>query len=237
MDNSLITLLIYLIALLPLMFLGFFFARRKMFTQHKLTMTTIFIANWVLIAWIMSPSYRGMAQSPESVSQFRFSLATIHLVAGGIAQIIATYLVILMWTERTPLERLVPFRIKNIKTPMRFTLSLWIIAVLLGVGLFATRPTASASDTTDNLPVSTEEASEEAPSPESTEALEEAPSPLVTEQVPAPATTEESDDDSGQGRGRGRGRGGDDDDDDDNSGSGSDDDDDDNSGSGSDDDD
>jgi uncharacterized membrane protein YozB (DUF420 family) len=180
MNPSLITLLIYILGLLPLMLLGFYFARRKMFTQHKLTMTTILIANWLLIFWVMSPTYRAILASDPApnFSTLPVIVPTIHMALGTLAQLMATYLVILMWTERTPLEKLVPFRIKNIKTPMRFTLGLWIATVLLGFGIYAINNLGSSPDTgTDNLPASTEEATVE--------------SPETTEEAEAPATTEE----------------------------------------------
>src|SRR5689334_12073985 len=178
MSNSQIALLIYVIGLLPLMLLGFYFARRKMFFQHKLTMTTIYIANWALILWVMSPAYRSMTAEPNlDYSQIPVLLPTIHMTLGAIAQLMATYLVILMWTERTPLEKFVPFRIKNIKTPMRITLSLWIITVLLGLGIYSTWYGF------DKLLTS---------NPPTTELTEEAPAPDGTEEAPAPDGTEES---------------------------------------------
>src|SRR5688500_17785106 len=139
MTNSQITFLIYVLVLLPLMLLGFYFARRKMSNQHKLTMTTTFIANRVLIAWVMSPSYRHAVSVPHAdfISMLPI-LPSMHMGVVARAQLFATYLLILMWTERTPLEKLFPFRIKNIKTPMRFTLSIWIITVLLGLGIYST---------------------------------------------------------------------------------------------------
>jgi uncharacterized membrane protein YozB (DUF420 family) len=193
MSNSLITLLIYVLGLLPLMLLGYFFARRKMFRQHKLTMTSIFIANWLLIFWVMSPSYRNMvtAVPDPDYSSIPVILPTIHMVLGALAQLMATYLVLLMWTERTPLEKLIPIRIKNIKTPMRITLSLWIATVLLGLGIYATwygfDSIATSPESTEVAPDpnATEEATEAAPSPDATEeSVEEAPE--------EPATTEEA---------------------------------------------
>jgi uncharacterized membrane protein YozB (DUF420 family) len=185
MTNSQITLLIYVLVLLPLMLLGFYFARRKMFNQHKLTMTTIFIANWVLIAWVMSPSYREAVSVPNAdFSSIFLILPTIHMILGVIAQLTATYLVILMWTERTPLEKLVPFRIKNIKTPMRITLSIWIITILLGLGIYSTW--YGFDNFFSPAPA---ESTEEAPAPEATE---EADTSEGTEESAAPGTTEEA---------------------------------------------
>src|SRR5688572_2574602 len=88
MTNSQISLAIYVLVLLPLMLLGFYFARRIMFNQHKITMTTIFIANWALIFWVMSPSYRTLVGSEPApdFSTVPVILPTIHMALGSIAQ-------------------------------------------------------------------------------------------------------------------------------------------------------
>jgi uncharacterized membrane protein YozB (DUF420 family) len=197
-----ITLLIYILLLAPAMIIGFIFARRKMFAPyHKFTMTGITIFNWILIIIIMAVSYsRYVAPSlPGYLSDVRGAVATLHLLTGLIAQLLATYLVIMMWTERTPLEKAVPFRFKNIKRPMRLTLALWLTTVVLGIGIYLTWYVAAPGGDT-GTPIATEEA----PNAISTEAAD----PAATEQVsggsndtyPAsteaadPASTEESDD-------------------------------------------
>jgi uncharacterized membrane protein YozB (DUF420 family) len=206
--SSQTSLLIYIFGMLPGMLLGFYFARTKRFSpHHKGVMTTITIVNWIIIGLVMVGSYvNGVAPGiPASLGDVRIFLPTIHLVVGGIAQLLATYLVILMWTERTSLEKILPIRIKNIKTPMRVTLTLWILAILLGVGTYFVFY-GGASSGTDVQPVATEEASssvestEEAPAaPESTEEVQSAPetteeassAPESTEEAPAtPETTE-----------------------------------------------
>ncbi len=189
MSPSTIVLAIYIIVLAPAMLLGFGFARRKMFVPaHKFVMTGITLANWVLIGGLMIGSYaQGVAPFiPQELNEISKLLPTIHLITGGIAQLLATYLVILMWTERTALEKLVPFRIKKIKTPMRLTLALWLTTIVLGVGIyFVWNPGGIAGDT--GTPVSTEEA------PESTEAAPEGTdaAPESTE-APETSTTEEA---------------------------------------------
>jgi uncharacterized membrane protein YozB (DUF420 family) len=175
------------------MLLGFGFARRKMFVPaHKFVMTGVTLANWVLIGAVMIGSYSTNVAPgiPTYLSDIRNLLPTIHLLTGGIAQVLATYLVILMWTERTALEKLVPFRIKKIKTPMRLTLALWLTSIVLGIGIyFVWNPGGIAGDT--STPVSTEEAPESTEAaPESTEAAAET-APASTE-APDPAATEES---------------------------------------------
>lgn len=206
-------LFIYLLLLVPLMVLGYIFARRKMFDpHHKLVMTTVVIVNWVLIALLMANSYRGVVEFTPDRTDINFILPTIHLLTGGLAQIMGTYLVLLMWTENTPLERLVLIRTRNIKTPMRITLSLWLVTVLLGFGIYAlfNAPTVDAGDApapaaTEEV-LSEEEETDTVPAPDATEEAasedgnetetsdEEAPEPAATEEeleeVEEPAATE-----------------------------------------------
>lgn len=134
-----IVLLCYLFLMLPGMLLGFYFARRKKFVpHHKLTMTGVVILNWIFIVVLMFGSYRG-GVLPYLNAQFagdvRVALPTLHAITGGIAQLLATYLVIRMWFEKV-LPKWV--MVKRIKRYMRFTLAMWIITVLLGVLIYVT---------------------------------------------------------------------------------------------------
>lgn len=197
LTNYNITLLAYLFILAPLMLLGFYFARRKMFTPyHKLTMTSVVVLNWIFILVVMGRSFgQNVAPSlPDSISDTSVLLPTIHLVTGAIAQLTATYLVLLMWTENTSLEKLIPFRIKRIKTPMRVTLTLWLITIILGAGIYGNwYGFGDAGAANAPSPATTEEA----PAPGTTEEVsepvttEEAPEPGATEEISEPATTEE----------------------------------------------
>ena len=185
MNAGTMTLIAYIVVLLPLMLLGFFFARRKMFDpHHKLTMTLIVILNWILIGAVMAGSYaNGVAPGlPDNLGEIGALLPTIHGIIGLLAQLMATYLVLLMWTENTSMEGLIPLRIKNIKTPMRLTLSLWIITVLLGFGLYAVWYGGSG-DTDAPPPAATEEVEGDVPAPEaSEESGDTAPEPDATEE-------------------------------------------------------
>lgn len=190
MNSSTMTLITYIVVLVPLMLFGFYFARRKMFDpHHKLTMTLVVILNWVLIGVVMAGSYLdGVAPNiPENLGDGAILLPTIHGIVGLTAQLMATYLALLMWTENTALEKLMPFRIKNIKTPMRLTLTLWLVTVALGFGLYAVwyGGTGEAGDV---------------PPPAVTESVDDLGSdePSATEDVdtiPPPAVTEDFDDD------------------------------------------
>jgi len=186
--NADLTLIIYILLLAPAMIAGFVFARQKKFVpHHKLVMTGIVIFNWVLILWLMATSYAvGVAPSlSENITQPWVLLPTIHLITGGLAQVIATYLVLLMWTEKTAVAWVLPdaLRIKNIKLPMRLTLTLWLITVVLGIGIYLTWYTGASTAETP-APVTTEEAPADTGAPATTE---EAPA-----DTGAPATTEEA---------------------------------------------
>jgi uncharacterized membrane protein YozB (DUF420 family) len=158
-----LVLLAYVFILLPGMLIGFGFARRKMFVPyHKFTMTGVTLINWVLIVYVMlvSYSYSVAPELPGNLNQLYALIATVHLVTGAFAQAFATYLIVLMWTERTRFEGLLPsaLRIQRIKTPMRVTLGLWITTVILGLGLYFTWYVPGADETTLVPPGATEEA-------------------------------------------------------------------------------
>jgi hypothetical protein len=201
-----LSLLAYIFILIPLMLVGFFFARRKMFEPyHKLTMTLITVTNWLLIIFLMAVHYSRTAT--YTPNEPHLILPTIHLVFGGLAQLLATYLVIRMWFEKQLPQW---FKVRRIKRYMRTTLALWLITAGLGIGTYVSwyivgdparmpviEPVATAE------PVSTEEASPAATeemSPVSTDEAEpqeteEAEASVAeTEEVEdiAPATTPES---------------------------------------------
>lgn len=131
-----LTLLAYVLLIVPSMLIGFVFARRKWFVpHHKLMMTFVTLLNWVFIIAVMLVSYSAIApEVPRRIADPIYVLPTIHLVTGATAQLLATYLVLRMW-----LEKVLPtwIMVKNIKTYMRFTLALWLITAALGVTIYA----------------------------------------------------------------------------------------------------
>ncbi|MCL4251369.1 MAG: hypothetical protein KJ065_24675 [Anaerolineae bacterium] len=170
-----LTLLAYVLLLVPAMLIGFFYARRKRFdSHHKPIMTAITLFNWLLIAFLMFVSYRQnvLPSLGQNLNNPRYLLPTLHLVIGGLAQIVATYLVIRMWFEK---QLPAWFKVRNIKRFMRFTLAGWLIAALLGIAIYVTWYAASApSDPA--VPVTAD------PTPEVT--------PEVTPEAAAAATPE-----------------------------------------------
>ena len=158
-----ITLIAYILLIAPVMIIGFVFARRKMFIpHHKYAMTAVVIVNWVLILLVMQISYRnGVAPyTDQAGNEPSILIPMIHLLSGGIAQILATWLVIMMWTENTGAAGILPnfLRTTNIKPWMRLTLALWLLTVVLGIGIYFTWYTPSASPSDLQEPVSTQEA-------------------------------------------------------------------------------
>lgn len=163
-----LTLLAYLLLIVPAMLVGFVFARRKQFRpHHKVTMTAITLVNWALIAYLMAFSYsRGVAPGlPVSLGQASGLLPTVHLLLGGAAQLLASYAVYRMWREdaqvaaarRRGEQDVARYWFRQAKPVMQATLALWLLTAALGVGTYAAFylvPPASASATT---PTATEE--------------------------------------------------------------------------------
>ncbi len=189
-----LTLVAYVLLIAPAMLVGFVFARRKMFVpHHKLMMTTIVIINWLLILFAMAASFVGRTPADRPIP---------HFITGGLAQLVGTYLVILMWTEKTRFAGILPeaLRVKNIKLVMRTTLALWLITVVLGVVIYLATysPASAASDAPP--PVATEEPTDEAPSGDSTDdtddAADDSDSDEADDDADEASDSDEADDDA-----------------------------------------
>ena len=189
------TLLAYILLILPLMLLGYYFARRKLFDpQHKIVMTLVLMLNYLLIVSVMLRSFaNGVAPGiPDNLSDLRVLLPTLHMIIGAIAQLSATYLVLLMWTENTRFENIVIYRVKRFKNMMRFTLILWITTIVMGFGIYAIWYDTGVNPEVDAPPAVSTEAVE--PDVDVTEEAQvdstEQPDLVVTEE-PSVDTTEE----------------------------------------------
>lgn len=204
-----LSLYLYLFFLAPGMVTGYLFARRGLFVpHHKWMMTLIVLLNWVLIIGVMLSSYADYVAPFLSEPQPRYHLLpTAHLITGALGQLLATYLVLMMWTQNTRLAGLIPYRFQNIKRPMRLTLSLWLLTILLGIGIYFTwYPPVTQAAPEAEAPVVTEEPSvtEEPEITVTATALPEVeivtPSPLprvdVVTPTPGPVVTEDADGDA-----------------------------------------
>lgn len=176
-----LTLMAYIVLLVPSMLVGYVFARRRMFVPyHKFTMTGIMLLNWVLITLVMFVSYRdGVAPNlPDGLNDAFFLLPTIHFTTGAVAQILATYLVFRMWFEKVLPQWVM---VKNIKLYMRTTLVLWLLTAVLGAGIYYVwyvQPVSADAETEI--------------SPEATEAPAATEAPDATEAPESPAATPDS---------------------------------------------
>jgi uncharacterized membrane protein YozB (DUF420 family) len=194
--SSDLTLVAYVLLLVPAMVVGYVFARRKMFVPyHKLTMSAITVFNWVLAGIVMVVSYRSYVapELPERIGFIGNLLPTAHLAVGALAQGLATYLVLRMW-----LERVLPgwLLIRNIKRWMRLTLLLWFTTAALGIALYfvwwTPQPLAGGGGAPVATPDVTPDVTADAPAATPDASPGETPDVVVTDEAPAPIETPEA---------------------------------------------
>jgi uncharacterized membrane protein YozB (DUF420 family) len=185
-----LTLLAYILLIVPVMLVGFVFARRKMFVpHHRLIMTLLIAINWLLIGFLMINSYTQsvLPSLADNLTNPVYFLPTIHLITGAIAQFLGTYLVIRMWFENQLPDW---FKVRRIKRYMRLTLGLWLVTAALGVLIYFTWYSSSpavADSAAD--PVATPEVTPDtqaAPNPAETPEVREADEPVETPEAEAP---------------------------------------------------
>jgi len=199
-----ITVLGYLLLIIPAMITRFIFARRKMFRPyHKWTMATITIVNWILIVFLMLVAYRfdvapNIAPQPDNT---RYLLPTIHALFGLPAQLLATFLVWRMFREDRQVAQakargetsLSKYWFKRAKPVMRLTLTLWLITAVLGVVSYLIRYEVIPAYKLNGqvaAPVATPEVLSPVETPEIGAPAETPEVPVATDEL-APVATEE----------------------------------------------
>jgi uncharacterized membrane protein YozB (DUF420 family) len=228
-----LTLLAYILLIVPGMIVGYVFAKQgKHRPHHKWAMIIVTVVNWLLIFFLMIVAYRFdvVANITEQPGNARYLMPTIHGILGLVAQLLATYIIYRMLREDSQVaqakargeskEQLRKYWFLNAKPFMRVTLLLWLATALLGVFNYLIRyevlPTFGAAPV---VPVATEEFV-----PDATQESLLVDPVISPEPATTPAVTIEADDDdddggsdnSGSGsENSGSGSGGDDDDDDD----------------------
>jgi uncharacterized membrane protein YozB (DUF420 family) len=184
-----LTLLAYILLIVPGMIIGFVMARRGYHRpQHKWFMIGITIVNWLLIIFLMTATFLGdvvpnVAAQPGNP---RYNVPSIHALFGLPAQLLATYVVVRMLIEDYRVARarqrgetdLRKYWFKAAKPLMRLTLLLWLITASLGIVTYLTRYNVIALPGTQVAPP--------------VQTPETVPPPGKTEEVPAPASTEEA---------------------------------------------
>jgi hypothetical protein len=185
-----LTLLAYLLLIIPGMIVGSLFARWGLHRpHHKWAMTIITIVNWVLILTLMIAAYRF--DVAENVTQTpgmpRYLLPTVHALFGVPAQALATFIVVRMFIEDYQVARAKArgerdtrrYWFRGAKWTMRLSLALWLITASFGVASYLVRynviPTPAGGG---------------APAPISTPEVD---APIETPDVIAPIETPEAD--------------------------------------------
>ena len=229
-----LSLLAYILLIVPGMIVGYVFARQgKHRPHHQYAMIIVTVINWLLIFFLMIVAYRFdvIANITEQPGNARYLMPTIHGILGLVAQVLATYIIYRMFREDSQVarakargeskEQLRKYWFLNAKPFMRVTLLLWLATSLLGIFNYLIRyevlPTFGAGSV---VPVVTEEAVPAA----TVEAIATLDSlsvdPIITPEpatTPEPAVTIEADDDDGgsDNSGSGSSNSGSNDDDDD----------------------
>jgi uncharacterized membrane protein YozB (DUF420 family) len=236
-----LSLLAYILLIIPGMIAGYVFARiGKHRPHHQVVMIAITAFNWLLIIFLMIVAYRfdvaaNIASQPGNA---RYLVPAIHGVLGLVAQLLATYIIYRMIREDAQVARgkargeskdqLRKYWFLNAKPFMRVTILLWLATSILGVFNYLIRyEVLPTFGTNQPPPVVTEEPAatvEPIATDEPTATVTDEPSatvePSVTEaaeliepaSTPEPAVTVEADDDnSGMGMGSDDDNGSDDD--------------------------
>lgn len=145
-----ITLIAYLLLIIPAMLIGFWYARRgKHRPHHKYLMNGVTILNWVLIIFLMIAAYRfdvidNITNDPTNA---RYLLPTIHGILGIPAQLLATFILVRMEIEdrsvaaakRRGETNLRKYWFLRAKPVMQITLWLWLATAALGVASYLVR--------------------------------------------------------------------------------------------------
>lgn len=202
-----LTLLAYVLLIVPGMVAGVVFARRGQHRpHHKNLMIAITLINWLLIIFLMVAAYRfdvaaNIATQPANA---RYLMPTLHALLGVPAQVLATYIVYRMLREDQQVaaakargeqgRQLSQYWFKSAKPVMRLTLALWLITALLGVVNYAVRYNVLPAFSNSPTPAATEEpaATPEVSTPAETPITATAePATTAEPQAADPATTPE----------------------------------------------
>ena len=104
--------------------------RQQRTSRHCLTMAIATALNWIPVGLIMLPVWRDIASGDKSlVAGAITTIVVIHGILGGSTQLLMTYTVIRMyWLQNLP-----P---KKTRWLMKTTISLWMLTILGGIGVY-----------------------------------------------------------------------------------------------------
>lgn len=106
-------------------------AHKKQFSKHCPVMAVAAMLNWLPVLVVMVPTWLGVLSGTETLATGAFANVPIfHGILGAFTQLLMTYTVIRMyWAENLPPQK--PIWL------MRTTITLWILTVLGGIGVYA----------------------------------------------------------------------------------------------------
>lgn len=126
------TNLVFQIIILALLFAGLILKKRRSYFLHGSTMMIAAILNAASFMLVMGPSILNLGQLVVDKPLNIISVATMaHGMLGAVAEILAVWIVV-SWRLRSSTKRCARKR----KT-MQVTLVLWVIALFLGIWLYA----------------------------------------------------------------------------------------------------
>ena len=125
------SLIIQIVVLVMLVY-GYLLKRRQKFRQHGITMFSAVVLHAITIFAIMVPSFISGFSSPESINfaNMIVVLALVHGAAGIIAFLLGIWLAG-SWHLQLDLK---PCFSKKLQ--MRVTITIWMIALFLGITLY-----------------------------------------------------------------------------------------------------
>jgi plastocyanin/uncharacterized membrane protein YozB (DUF420 family) len=120
------------IVLLIGLWVGFYFARTGQITRHAAMQTTMVMANLFFILFVMVPSFTQYVILGGTTGGIVARLMLIHGLLGVVAQVAGIYLILRMRTGLIPPR----FRVRDFRLMMRWTLWLWTVIFVLGIGIY-----------------------------------------------------------------------------------------------------
>ncbi|MCK6577684.1 MAG: DUF420 domain-containing protein [Anaerolineae bacterium] len=145
-----ITLVAYVLLIIPAMIIGFYFARHgKHRPHHQALMNSVTLLNWVLILLLMAVAYQfdvvdNIGRQPDNL---RYLMPTVHALLGLPAQILATFIMVRMAIEDRSVaaakqrgeRNLRPYWWTHAKRVMQITMALWLATSVLGIVTYLVR--------------------------------------------------------------------------------------------------
>ena len=120
------------IVLLIGLWIGFYFARSGQITRHAAMQTTMVMANLFFILLVMVPGFYQYVILGGTTGGIVARLMLIHGLLGVVAQVAGIYVILRMRTGLIPPR----FRVRDFGLMMRWTLWLWTVIFVLGIGMY-----------------------------------------------------------------------------------------------------